>query len=159
MRRLVVALVALSMSAVSMAHAEDAGIQVDQVWARATPGAVKSGAIYLTIVNNGKADDQLTAITSPAADHAMVHVMKMTGNVMSMRPVPSLTVPAGKSIKLDPASDYHVMLEGLKAPLKEGQTVAITLTFAQAGQKQVTATIAKVGAMEPTDMGKMPGMH
>ena len=71
MRRLVVALVALSMSAVSMAHAEDAGIQVDQVWARATPGAVKSGAIYLTIVNNGKADDQLTAITSPAADHAM----------------------------------------------------------------------------------------
>jgi copper(I)-binding protein len=156
MSRWFVSLIALMLFAVPAAHAQDGGIRIDQPWARATPGAVKSGAVYLTIVNSGATDDQLTVITSPAADRAMVHVMKMDKGVMSMRPVVSLPIPANQSVKLDPSSDYHVMLEGLKAPLKEGQTVSLTLTFAHAGQKEITAPIAKVGAMQPDDTDKMP---
>jgi len=100
--------------------------------------------------------------STPAADHAEIHEMKMDNGVMEMRPVPSLTVDPGKTVVLEP-SGYHVMLTGLKAPLKEGQTVPLTLTFAHAGPQQVTASIAKVGAMHAGDMSmqsgsSMPGM-
>jgi hypothetical protein len=129
------------------AWADANGIKVDQVWARATPGAAKTGAIYLTITNTGTTPDTLEGtVSTPAAEHADVHEMKMANSVMEMRPVKSLTIAPGKSISLEP-NGYHIMLTGLKAPLKEGQTVPLTLTFEHAGVQQVTASVAKVGAM------------
>ncbi|HEY3919201.1 MAG TPA: copper chaperone PCu(A)C [Stellaceae bacterium] len=145
------------------ALADSSGIKVDQAWARATPGNVKTGAIYLTITNTGTAPDTLEGKAStPAAAQADLHEMKMANGVMEMRPVPSLTIDPGKSVVLEPGG-YHLMLIGLKAPLKEGQTVPLTLTFAHAGTQQVTASVAKVGAMHPGEMsmpggGSMPGM-
>jgi copper(I)-binding protein len=145
------------------AFADSSGIQVTQVWARATPGNAQTGAIYLTITNAGTTPDTLEGTAStPAADHAEIHQMKMENGVMEMRPVPSLTIDPGKTVVLEP-SGYHVMLTGLKAPLKEGQTVPLTLTFAHAGTQQVTAAVDKVGAMHAGDMSmpagaSMPGM-
>lgn len=153
------------------AWADSNGIKVDQVWARATPGNAKSGAIYLTVTNTGTTPDTLEGVVStPAAEHADLHEMKMSGNVMEMRPVKSLTIDPGKTVVLEP-SGYHIMLTGLKGPLKEGQTVPLTLTFDHAGAQQVTAAIAKVGAMHAGemsgagaaqgtdhDMSSMPGM-
>ncbi len=141
------------------AWADSGSIKVEQVWARATPGAVKSGAIYLTITNTGNTPDTLEGVAStPAAAHADVHEMKMVKGVMEMRPVKSLTIEPGKSVVFQPGG-YHVMLTGLKAPLKEGQSVPLTLTFAHAGNEQVTASVAKVGAMHPGDMNAMPDTH
>lgn len=159
--------------AAAPAFADASGIHIDQVWARATPGNAKTGAIYLTITNTGTTPDTLEgAASTPAAAHADLHEMKMENGVMEMRPVPSLTIAPGKSVVLAPGG-YHVMLTGIKAPLKEGQTVPLTLTFAHAGPQQVTASIAKVGAMHAgemnssgsgampgmSDMSTMPGMH
>ena len=144
------------------AFADPNGIEVTQVWARATPGNVKTGAIYLTITNKGMTPDTLEGqASSPVAAQADVHDMKMVNTIMEMRPVPSLTIPPGKSVVFEP-SGYHVMLTGLKAPLKEGQTIPLTLTFAHAGTLHVNAAVAKVGAMHAGDMsapsgGAMPG--
>jgi copper(I)-binding protein len=82
--------------------------------------------------------------------------MKMVNGVMEMRPVPSLTIAPGKTVVLEP-SNYHVMLTGLKAPLKEGQTLPLTLTFAHAGAQQVTVEIDKVGAMHAGDKSTAAG--
>jgi copper(I)-binding protein len=154
------------------ARADSSGIKVDQVWARATPGAAKTAAIYLTITNTGTTPDTLEgAASTPAAEHADLHEEKMANGVMEMRPVKSLTIAPGKSVTLAP-NGYHIMLTDLKAPLKEGQSVPLTLTFEHAGTKRVTASVAKVGAMhagEMTgpgsaapamshDMSSMPGM-
>ena len=143
------------------AWADSNGIKVDQVWARATPGNAKSGAIYLTVTNTGTTSDTLEGIAStPAAEHADLHEMKMANNVMEMRPVKSLTIDPGKSVVLQPGG-YHIMLTGLKGPLKEGQTVPLTLIFDHAGTQQVTASVAKVGAMHAGEMsgrGTAPGM-
>lgn len=151
------------------AFADSSSVKVEQAWARATPGAVKTGAIYLTITNTGTTPDTLEgAASTPAAEHADLHEMKMENGVMEMRPVPSLTIDPGKSVVLAPGG-YHLMLTGLKAPLKEGETVPLTLTFAHAGAQQVTASVAKVGAMHAGDRsaaggsmmpatGNMPGM-
>jgi periplasmic copper chaperone A len=144
------------------AWADSSGIKVDQAWARATPGNAKSAAIYLTVTNTGTTPDTLEgAVSTPAAEHADLHEMKMSNNVMEMRPVKSLTIDPGKSIVLQPGG-YHIMLTGLKGPLKEGQTVPLTLTFDHAGTQQVTASVAKVGAMHSGEMsggGLAPGMR
>jgi hypothetical protein len=163
------AAVAVLMSA--PAWADSNGIKVDQVWARATPGAAKTAAIYLTVTNTGTTPDTLEGTAStPAAEHADLHEMKMANGVMEMRPLKSLTIAPGKSVTLAP-NGYHIMLTGLKAPLKEGQSVPLTLTFEHAGTQQVTASVAKVGAMHAGDtssgsagaamnhnMSSMPGM-
>src|SRR6185437_1843003 len=116
------------------AWADSSGIKVDQVWARATPGAAKTAAIYLTITNIGTAPDTLEgAASTPVAAHADLHEEKMAKGVMEMRPVKSLTIDPGKSVVLEP-NGYHIMLTGLKGPLKEGQTVPLTLTFDHAGK-------------------------
>jgi periplasmic copper chaperone A len=169
MKRILVIVVAVLFAA--PAWADSSGIKVDQVWARATPGAVKTGAIYLTITNTGTEPDTLQgAVSTPAADHADLHEMKMENGISEMRPVKSLTIAPGKTVTLEP-NGYHIMLTGLKAPLKEGQTVPLTLTFEHAGAEQVTASVAKVGAMHAGemsgsaaasgmshDMPSMPGM-
>ena len=141
------------------ALAQSGGIQVAQVWARATPGGAKTAAIYMTITNTGTTPDTLDGTAStPAAAHALLHQEKMANGVMEMRPVKSLTIEPGKTVVLQPGG-YHLMLTGLTAPLKEGQTVPLTLTFAHAGQEQVTASVAKIGAMQPDDKSGMPKDH
>jgi hypothetical protein len=139
------------------ALADDSGIQIDKAWARATPGAAKTGAIYLSVSNTGNAPDRLTAISTPAADKAELHEMKIENGIMEMRPVSALPIAPGQSLVLEP-SGYHIMLTGLKAPLKEGGKVQLTLTFEHAGSVPVTATIAKIGAMHAGEMSAMPGM-
>jgi len=141
--------------------ADDGGIRIDEAWARATPGAAKTGAAYLTITNTGTAPDRLVAITSPAANHAEAHSMTMTNGVMEMRALGPVTIAPGQAVTFAPSGN-HIMLEGLKAPLKEGQTVALTLTFEHAGARDVIASIEKIGAMQKSagaaPAATMPGM-
>jgi hypothetical protein len=169
--RCVLAIAATILFAVP-AWADSNGIKIDQVWARATPGIAKTAAIYLTITNTGTTPDTLEGEAStPAADHAILHEDKVTNGIMQMRPLKSLTIAPGKSVTLEPSDGYHLMLIGLKRPLKEGQTVPLTLTFDHAGRQQVTASVAKIGAMHAGetssgsaasgmshDMSPMPGM-
>lgn len=142
---------------IGSALAQDSGIRVDQVWARATPGVATTGAIYLTLTNTGNVPDALTAASSPAANKTELHEMKMENGVMEMRPVPSIAIAPGQSVVLEP-NGYHVMLIGLKKPLKEGDKITLTLTFAHAGTQEVTASVAKIGAMHAGEMSTMPGM-
>lgn len=141
------------------AFADETGIHVDQAWARATPGGAKTGAVYLTLSNNGNAADKLIAASTPTAEKAELHVTTVENGVMKMRPVSTLDIAPGKPVVMDPMSGYHIMLTGLKAPLKEGDHVPLTLTFEHAGTRQVTASVAKVGAMHAGEMSpSMPGM-
>ena len=135
----------------------DGAIKVEQVWARATPGGAKTGAIYLTLTNTGTSPDTLTAVTTPAADKAELHEMKIQNDIMEMRPVAALPIAPGQTVTLEP-SGYHIMLVGLKAPLKEGDTVPLTLTFEHAAKQDVRASVTKLGAMHAGEMSATPGM-
>ena len=138
----------------------DGPIKVEQAWARATPGGARTGAVYLTVTNAGAAPDTLIGAATPAADKAELHEMKMQNNIMEMRPVPALSLAPGQSVTLGP-NGYHIMLVGLKAPLKEGDTLPITLSFEHAPKQDVTVPIMKLGAMGPAasgSMNSMPGM-
>jgi copper(I)-binding protein len=139
---------------------------ISQAWSRATPGGARVGGGYLTIENKGTAPDRLVGVSSDAAGKVVVHEMAMSNGVMTMRPLEKgLAIEPGKTVKLAPGG-YHLMLMDLKAPLKQGEKLPITLDFEKAGKVQVTLDVQAVGAQGPgaasgggSEMKKMsPGM-
>jgi periplasmic copper chaperone A len=131
----------------STALAQTGQIEVNNGWARATPGKVENGAAYVTILS--ATADRLVSVSTPVAKKAELHTMSMAGMVMEMRPVAGIDIPAGKPVSLKPGGE-HIMLLGLAQPLREGQTFPLTLTFEKAGSRAVTVTVEKPGAAGPT---------
>jgi copper(I)-binding protein len=130
----------LSATLLVLTAAGDApSFQVEHPWARASAGAAKTGVAYLTITDQG-APDRLTGATTPVATTAELHeTMGDMGN-MKMRPVAGLDLAPGKPVKLAPGG-YHLMLMGLKAPLKAGDTFPLTLRFEHAPPLTVTVSV------------------
>lgn len=98
-------------------HAEDA-------WARATVPGQKSGSAFMTL--RADTDLTLTGASSPAAEKTELHTMEQDGDIMRMRALPEIQLPAGQAVHLTP-SGTHVMLMNLRAPLVEGSQVPVTL--------------------------------
>jgi len=125
-------------------------IAIERPWARATPPGAQTAAAYLTIVNHGAEPDVLVAASSPEAARVEFHLTTMTDGVMRMRPATSgVTVPAGGTIELKPDGGYHVMLGGLKAPLRSGTMLPVALRFAKAGSIEVVFAVEPIGARGP----------
>ncbi len=138
-------LIGLPITAVS---AQSKAIAVTEAWARATSGKAENGAAYLTL--EAAAADRLTDISTPAAKKAELHTMTMDGNVMKMRQVDGIELPAGQIVMLKPGAT-HIMLVGLNQPLQPGQSFLLTLHFEKAGTQQVNVTVEAAGAMAPAD--------
>lgn len=99
---------------------------VAEPWARATIQGQKATGAFMKITS--KEGAKLVGVSSPAAGVTEIHEMKMDKDVMKMAAVPSLDIPAGKSVELKPGG-FHVMLMDLKAPLADKSSVPVTLTF------------------------------
>ena len=109
--------------------AQAQAIDIKDAWVRSTvPGQMGTGA-FMTIT--AKAGAQLVGVSSPVAGVGEVHEMKMEGDVMTMRVMPALDLPAGKTVALKPGG-YHLMLMDLKQPLLKDSKVPLTLTFKDA---------------------------
>ncbi|MGN6390164.1 MAG: copper chaperone PCu(A)C [Burkholderiaceae bacterium] len=148
---------ALAAGAPAQAHEYDAGsLHIVHPHARATVPAQPTGAAYLKIENRGSAPDRLLSASTPAAQSVEIHSMRMDGNVMRMREVPSLDLPPQSSVVLEPGTDYHLMLQGLKAPLKAGDKFPMTLQFEKAGKVDVSVV---VGDMKAGAGGEHMPMH
>jgi len=139
----------------TLALAQQNGIQVDHAWSRAAI-AGHTGVVYLTITDTGAAD-RLTAIATPVATEAALHESFSDNGISKMRPVAALAVQPGKPVMLAPGG-YHIMLMGLKQPLKQGDSFPVTLTFEKAGPVTATVTVQKAGASTPTSHDAMGGM-
>lgn len=110
-------------------QAQTPAVAVEGAWARASvPGQKATGAFMRLTAPEAM---RLVRAQSPAAGVTEVHEMKMDGDVMKMRAVPVLELPAGKAVDLKPGG-YHVMLLDLKAPLDKGSSVPVTLFFQDA---------------------------
>jgi periplasmic copper chaperone A len=119
-------------------------ISVSAAWARAS--VTDTGAAYVTIANNGNADDALLEARSPVAAKVEVHDMTMEGMVMKMRRLDALPIKAGDEVALAPGGK-HIMLIGLKQALEEGISVPVTLVFEKAGEIEVDAPVRPAGGM------------
>jgi len=113
--------------------------QIDRPWSRASPGAARNGAAFMVITAKG-AGDRLTGASSPVAAATELHESIDDKGVMKMRPVTGIPLEPGKPATLAPGG-YHVMLLGLKAPLKAGDTFPLTLKFERAPELTVTVKV------------------
>lgn len=136
--------VAAVIAVVVAAHAGDVMVSGAFARASATPAA-KAGAVYFTIRNEGAAADKLTNVATDAAQSAMLHENVEENGVVSMRHLEALPVAAKETVTLSPTK-LHVMLMGLKAPLKKGEHISLTLTFEKAGQIKVDVPVGGVAA-------------
>ena len=124
-----------------------AQVVVEPGWVRLVPPVVPDTAAYLTLVNRGRTPLRLVGAETPVASRVSLHRDHQEHNhqqhnhqghkgghaVLGMRPVPYVEVPPGGKVAFRPGG-YHLMLEGLKRPLKAGEKVELTLLF-QGGLK------------------------
>ena len=135
MKHLVLALALFG--AASVAQAAD--VTVSDPWVRGTVSAQRATGAFMRL--QADQDLRLVAASSPVAGVTEIHEMAMQDNVMKMRQVPAVELPAGKTVELKPGG-YHVMLMDLKQQLKGGDTVPVTLTFEDiASKKQFTQEV------------------
>jgi copper(I)-binding protein len=148
----------IALAGLSVARADEVKVGdliISQAWSRATPGGAKIGAGYFTIENKGSAADKLVSVSGDIAGKIDVHEMAMTNGVMTMRPLEQgLTIDPGKTVTLAPGG-YHLMMMDLKKPLKQGDTLPLTLQFEKAGKVAVTLEVQSVGAKGPGGEGGM----
>ncbi|MGH6627670.1 MAG: copper chaperone PCu(A)C [Burkholderiaceae bacterium] len=117
------------LASAAIAQTAAPAVTVDGAWARASVQGQKATGAFMKLT--AKDGATLVGASSPVAGVTEVHEMKMEGEVMKMRAVASLDLPAGKTVELKPGG-YHVMLLDLKAPLAKGSTVPLTLMFKDA---------------------------
>jgi copper(I)-binding protein len=118
-------------------------IKIENAYTRATvPGQQVAGG-FMKIENKGTTD-QLVSASSPLAGEVQLHEMAMEGNVMKMRQVKDITVPAGGAVELKPGG-LHLMFMNIKAPLAAGETVPVKLKFAKAGEVEVKMPVNAMG--------------
>ncbi len=155
LRMLIAAVICgLAMSA-QAAEFKSGSLTIENPWARASTGPI-AGA-FLVIHNNGGDADRLVGVSSEAAGEVQMHRSQEENGVVSMRRVEVIEVPAHGEVALKPGS-YHIMLMGLKAPLKAGDTVPLTLKFEKAGPVAVTAVVQSPAAAAPGG-GMMDHQH
>jgi periplasmic copper chaperone A len=112
-------------------------LTIGNAFARATLPGAKVGGAYVTIANTGSEADRLLGGSTAVASHVEVHEMKMDGNIMQMRKLKEgLAIPAGETVQLAPGG-LHLMLMGLKQPLKEGEMLPVTLEFEKSGKVEL----------------------
>ncbi len=148
----------------AFAHSYQLGaITIEHPHAGATVPGQPTGGGYMTLVNAGP-DDRLLSASADISKSTQIHEMKMQGDVMKMRELDALDLPAGKTVALQPGA-FHLMFVGLKAPLKAGEQFPLKLHFEKAGDITVSvhveaanATDTKAGKDSMPAMPAMPGM-
>lgn len=119
-------LISIALIAASAGAFAQSSVEIKDPWVRATVAQQKATGAFMQLT--AKADTKLVEVQSPVAGVAEIHEMVMDNNVMKMRRIPGLALPAGQAVELKPGG-YHVMLLDLKAQVKEGDMVPVTLVF------------------------------
>jgi copper(I)-binding protein len=137
---------ALGLAALAaQAHDFKAGaISIAHPHARATAAGQPAGGGFMKFENRGTVADRLVSVSADVSASVELHTMSMQGDVMRMRQVDAIELPAGQSVELKPGG-LHIMFIGLKAPLKAGETFPLTLRFEKAGEVTVQVNVEAFG--------------
>ncbi len=146
---IIVVIVSLLLSAQLFAASRASDVvSVINPYVRAVPPGQKITAAFLQLANSSDSKHSLVAASSTAADVLELHSHIHENGMMKMRRIDKIEIPAKAKTELKPGT-LHIMLIGLKNPLKPGQEVSIILKFADGSEKNITAPVRKI---------QMPGM-
>ena len=132
----------------SIANAGAQGITVQDAWVRGIPPSATTTAAFMTIHNAGSDDAILKSADCEVAENVQIHTMEQVGEIMKMKEVSELRIPANGQAILAPKG-YHIMLIGLVRPIKEGESIPLSLNFADRPTVVVDAVVKKWGSMPP----------
>ena len=139
------------------ALAQSPAVKIDGAWARATVPGQKGTGAFMTLT--AEQPLRLVAVSSPVAGVSEIHEMKMEGDVMRMRALPALELPAGKAVALRPGG-HHLMLMDLKQPLVKDTQVPVTLRFVDAQGKTIEMQLSlPIALAAPAGAAKAAGGH
>ncbi len=140
-----------------LASTANAQVTVKDAWVRATVPQQQATGAFMQL--NAAKDSRLVSASSPLTPVVEVHEMAMQDNIMRMRQIPAVELPAGKAVDLKPGG-YHVMLMDLKQQVKEGDTVPITLVFeGKDGKRESLEIKAPVRALNAAAKPAAHGDH
>jgi periplasmic copper chaperone A len=132
----------------SIANAGAQGITVQDAWIRGIPSSATTTAAFMTIHNAGSDNAILKSADCEIAETVQIHTMEQVGEIMKMKEVSELRIPANGQAILAPKG-YHIMLIGLVRPIKEGESIPLSLNFADRPTVVVDAVVKKWGSMPP----------
>lgn len=132
----------LAIAAVGAAAGE---IEVREAFSRASIGQATSGVVYLELVNHASTPDRLTSVSTPVAARTDLHMTERDGDIVRMRRRETLPIPPGETMAFSPGG-AHIMLSGLKAPLREGDRFHLTLEFEGAGEVTIEVPVRSITA-------------
>lgn len=142
MKKATLLLSCLLVSASAFAHN---GLKYDEPYARATPPNAVNSAIFMTIENHMDIERALVSASTDAAEKAELHTVEKAGDLMKMRQVDRITLPAHSEVTLQPGN-HHIMLLNVKQPLNEGNYIRVTLGYANGETETIEVPIKKVMA-------------
>jgi periplasmic copper chaperone A len=149
-RTLIIGAAMLPLAGPAFAHdtiTELGPLRIVNPWTRAAGQGMQGGG-FLVIRNTAAMPDKLISASSPAAGRMELHTHIRDGDVMRMRPVNDIPVPANGEVTLQPGG-LHLMLIGLTQPMNAGQTIPVTLRFERAGEVTIQLAIQAAGARQP----------
>ena len=132
----------------SVTNAGAQEISVQDAWIRGIPPSATTTAAFMTIHNAGSDDAILKSADCEVAENVQIHTMEQVGEIMKMKEVSELRIPANGQAILAPKG-YHIMLIGLVRPIKEGESIPLSLNFADRPTVVVDAVVKKWGSMPP----------
>jgi copper(I)-binding protein len=134
-------LVAAAADSPGLAWAHDfklGDLRIDHPYATPSRPGQTTAAVYLRALRNtGKEADELVGARTPMAESVELHRMHMEGGVMRMQVVDAITLPPRSELRHSQSDGHHLMLLGLKTPLKDGDRFPLTLRFRRAGEREV----------------------
>lgn len=128
-------------SVAASAHSYQVGeLDIAHPWSRPLPPVATVGVTYFTVTNNGDTDDVLLGADSPVAEAVEIHTHVRDGDMMKMRQLEDLAIPAQGELTLAPGG-HHLMLINLKKVPAKGERFPVTLHFKQAGSVKVEVDV------------------
>lgn len=129
----------LSVTLPGQAHDFRAGaIVIDHPYATPTPAGATNGAAYFrSLRNRGTQADRLVAASTVVAERVELHRMSLDGDIVRMRALDAIDLPAGQEIQMRHGQALHLMLVNLKKPLLAGDRFDLTLRFEKSGEVRV----------------------
>lgn len=135
----------------SEARTTAGSVTVNNAWAReSTP--LGTTAVYMFVIPDEKVSDRLIGARSTAAQSVEIHESRAEGNVMTMSRINGVDIEAGAPIEFEPGG-LHLMVIGLKRPLKKGDTLPLELVFARAGTMKLNVPVGEPSETDPLGHG------
>ncbi|USD67633.1 copper chaperone PCu(A)C [Vibrio sp. SCSIO 43136] len=129
--------------AIAHDHSHDSELEIHGAYARAVPAGAPASAAFMQIENNSDKVRTIVAASTPAAGIVELHNHVKVGDVMKMRTVKSIDIPANSSVELKPGS-LHVMFFELNKEFKDGDKIELTLEFANGDKRVLDAPIKPI---------------